>query len=158
MFRRTHLSFFFLIILMTSCTGQGEYSVSKIDKYLKEFESSSEQDLTELDLSLIYNTSWDKIYFFGGFTTSEEMEETIGFDCECQIVEDDLNRFVIVDKHQIIYSEDYDPGSVTFEFESRLIVDRNQPKLKVVVIKDNAGTPIIYRLENTNDSNEPFKR
>lgn len=82
---------------------------------------------------------WDKLYFFGSWTTRESIEDMIGLKYTGEDVEDDCTRMLFVQGNTIVHEEDFyafDYQSSTVSFPE--IVDSLQESKEHFLTPDNA--------------------
>lgn len=63
----------------------------------------------EIALKAVTPFEWDKLYFFGAWTTPDSIAEIIGFAYEGDAVPDDYRRILFVQGTKVVYQEDFMP-------------------------------------------------
>jgi len=61
--------------------------------------------------------TWDKLYLFGAWTTSDAIKKTIGLDYHGEDVQDDYRRMLFVKGNKVVYEEELQP----FDYQHSLV-------------------------------------
>ena len=62
---------------------------------------------------------WNKLYFFGSWTTSDSIKSIIGFDYNTDDVADDYTRMLFINNDKVVFEEDFksfEYGNSTISF------------------------------------------
>lgn len=55
-----------------------------------------------IDMKEIFGNTWQYIYIFSSFNMTEDISETIGFDCECETIYDHTRLILLISNSKII--------------------------------------------------------
>src|ERR1700744_4878191 len=106
-----------VIILLYGC--KTKVSDSLLSKAKQEcFKESQSREVVVL--KNITKFSWDYMYVFGDWATSDSIAKFIGFDYNSSDVEDDCSRMLFVSNKKVVYQEDfksfsYDKSTIDFQ-------------------------------------------
>ena len=67
---------------------------------------NSKNDLKEVDLSEVYSFKWDTLYIFTEYAGPEFINETIGFSCDCEGIEEEHEKLYLFVKDKKVAKQE----------------------------------------------------
>lgn len=145
---RIYIILFFTLVL--SC--QDYESPSRLMTALNILEASESKEDRIIDLKEVYDFEWDLLYIFKEFVEPENINEIIGFDCQCQIVPDSLELYIFIKKGAIVEKNLVETTGYDFNILNYLDLDRSivvdSKKSKFKVQKEN-DYYLLFPIEST---------
>jgi len=157
--RRLNIKGFLLIIILLSIASCSKSFDEKIADRIEENCKDQITSKCSVDLNELTEFDWDSLYVFGGLMTVGELNQALGFECNCDHLPDNYYRLVFTKNKSIVYESQYYglDGKVQFrpvEMNGKIKFSKNQSKF-FVTKKSNTPTAEffydLYPLERSND-------
>lgn len=129
-----NLIIFWMTISLCSCSNPiCDETIRFIDK------KCSQANECKIDLKEVYDFRWDYLYIFDALLYPDEISNTIGFDCHCDIVKDDHKLVLFVVDNKIIRNELMSCFNLEFPSENGVSIVNKDSTLFNVTFKTYGG-------------------
>lgn len=147
--RNTILILISLSWVLISCTKSFDEKIAA--KIEEQCGNQSPSLRCQIILDEVTEFEWDSLYVFNGLMTVDEINQALGFDCNCDHISDNYQRLVFTKNKQIVYESEYYgvDGKVQFrpvEINSEPKFSKDESKFFVVRKPNTLTSGFFYDL------------
>lgn len=136
----------FSVLLLSSCSTSFDKKIANhIEIKCSDF---STPQSCSIDLAEVTDFEWDSMYVFASMTMPDEINEVIGFDCNCKHVRDNYTRVVFTKGNRIVYKSQYYGLGALVQFRSINKKDK--------YIQYSKNESVFYTLKKNNTLSEGY--
>jgi hypothetical protein len=94
-----------LSLALISCTKSFDEKIAT--KIEEQCAGQSPSVRCQIALDEITEFEWDTLYVFNGLMTVDEINQALGFDCNCDHINDNYQRLIFTRNMQVVYQSEY---------------------------------------------------
>ena len=145
------VNFGLIIIILFAIIGCSKSFDERVANRIEESCSSKVTSKCLVDINELTDFDWDSLYVFGGLMTVAELNQALGFECNCDHLPDNYYRLVFTKGKSIVYESQYYglDGKVQFrsvEMNTEIKFSKNQSKFFVTKKSNTLTTGFFYDL------------